>query len=455
MPTEYQISSDVDLIIHLYNSSSPPSSPISEYIDSNDHDGSTPPSDIIKYYVTAWSLQQASPIFSRIISPSPRFKQPSKTVYSGKECKLITLEDDCPHALSIVLNLLHLNSKSLPSIDEISWNTFYDIAVIWDKYDISNLIVPPWLKHFQKLMNGVGYEGWLFIGKTFGEGEGYVDLTARLIVESGQNLSGKEAIEAGPGGVGFTRGGKYIEASGWPDSVREHITTENSNLMEKLRKILTTWKWSFKGKRPRALCTCYGNVPRYNRHTQLSNSIADLLSNESTVPSPPYHRLPNNINNMTSSGIRLASRLRDIEGVGNWQWNGSIVTLRRRMALFRGFMGDRDMRQVQHMLENADIYDLCPLEESALRVLYDFDQTIETIKGIGIDGEVFDVPLNRLIEDVKSEPWNSKGDGRKWDSIAMLGVRISGIFAVLSVVVFAIALGNGWGVKLVESGIVT
>ncbi|EGX47193.1 hypothetical protein AOL_s00097g32 [Orbilia oligospora ATCC 24927] len=450
MPTEYQISSNIDLIIHLYNSSSPPPSP-NEHTDSNDY-GSSSPSDIIKYYVTAWSLQQASPIFSRIISPSPHFKQPSKIVYLGVECKSITLEDDCPHALSIVLNLLHLNTKSLPSINEISWNTFYDIAIIWDKYDISNLIAPPWLKYFQKVMNGVGYEGWLFIGKTFGEGEGYVELTARLIVEAGQNLSGKEAIEAGPGGVGFTRGGRYIDASGWPDSVREHITSENSNLMEKLRTILTTWKWSFKGKRPRALCTCYGNVPRYNRHTSLSNSIADLLSDESMTLSPQSHRAGNS---NTSARVRLASRLRDIEGVANWQWNGSIVTLRRRMGIFRSCMGDRDMRQVKHMLENADIYDLCPLEESALRVLYDFDQTIETIRGIGIDGKIIDVPLNRLIEDAKTDPWNSKGDGKKWDSIAMLGVRISGIFALLSVVVFAIALGKGWGVKMVESGIVT
>ncbi|RVD84837.1 uncharacterized protein DFL_003175 [Arthrobotrys flagrans] len=451
MPAEYHISSNVDLIIHLYDSSSPPPSP-TEYTDRDEYSSSTAPPDITKYYVTAWSLQQASPIFSRIISPSSHFKQPSKTLYSGQNIKLITLSDDSPHALSIVLNLLHLNSKSLPSVEEISWNTFYDIAVIWDKYDINNLIVPPWVKHFKKLMNGVGYEGWLFIGKTFREGEGYVELTARLIVEAGQNLSEKEAIEAGPGGVGFTRGGRYIDAGGWPDSVREHITSENSNLMENIRNILTNWKWSFKGKRPRALCTCYGNVHRYNRHTSLSNSIADLLSDESMVPSPPSH-LPNT--DHTSAGTRLASRLRGIEGVGNWQWNGSIVTLRRRMGVLRKCMGDRDMRQVKQMLENADIYDLCPLEESALRVLYDFDQTIEIIKGIGIDGRIVDVPLHRLIEDVKTDPWNSKGGEKKWEGLMMLGVRISGMFAVVSVLVFAIALGKGWGVQMVEGGIVT
>ncbi|KAK6511110.1 hypothetical protein TWF481_000032 [Arthrobotrys musiformis] len=442
---EYHISPNIDLIIHLSNSSSPPPSPngYSQY------SAKISPS-VTKYYATAWSLQQASPVFSRIISPDSRFKQPSKITYSDKECKLVTLEDDDPEALSIVLNLLHLNSKSLPPVEDLSWNTFYEVAIIWDKYDISNLIRPPWIRHFQKHMNSIGYENWLFIGKTFQQEEGYVELTARLIIEAGQNLSGKEAIEAGPGGIGFTRGGKYIDACGWPDSVREHITSENSYMMEKIRSILTTWKWSFKGKRPRALCTCYGNVPRYNRHTTLSNSIADLLSNESMVPSSAH--LPNV--GLTPAGIRLASRLRDIEGVGSWQWNGSIVTLRRRMARLRDCMGDRDMRQVKHMLENADIYDLCPLEESALRVLYDFDQTIEIVRGIGIDGGIVDVPLHRLIEDVKTDPWNSKSDEKKWDSLVMLGVRISGIFAIVSVLVFAIALGKGWGVKMVESGIV-
>ncbi|KAK6331575.1 hypothetical protein TWF718_002124 [Orbilia javanica] len=447
MSMEYHISSNIDLIIHLYSSSSPPPSPngcTSDYESSK-------PCDVIKYYVTAWSLEQTSPIFSRIISPSPRFKQPSKISYLGKEdCKLITLEDDEPLALSIVLNLLHFNSKSLPSIEGISWNTFYDIAVIWDKYDISNIIVPPWLRHFRKNMNSVGYEDWLFIGKTFQEEEGYVDLTARLIIEAGQNLSGREAIEAGPGGVGFTRHGKYIDASGWPDPVRDHITSENSDLMERLRSILTSWNLSFKGKRPLNLCTCHSSVPRYNRHSSLSDRIVELLSNESMVVSQRAH-LPTTSN----GGTRFASRLRDIGGAGNWQWNGSIVTLRRRMAILRDCMGDIDMRQVKHMLENADIYDLCPLEESALRVLYDFDQTIETIKGIGIDGKIVDVPLHRLIEDVKKEPWNSKGGGKKWDGLAMLGIRISGIFAVLYVLVFAIALGKGWGVKLVANGVAT
>ncbi|KAK6524377.1 hypothetical protein TWF281_011285 [Arthrobotrys megalospora] len=450
MPTEYHISTNVDLIIHLYDTSyldlpQPPS-------EDGSFNSSASPDDVVKYYVTAWSLQQASPIFSRIISPDPRFKQPDKIEHSGKECTLITLEDDQPEALAIVLNLLHFNSKSLPSIEDISWDTVYDIAQIWDKYDITTLIRPPWIKHFQKFMTRPDYESWLFIGKTFQEGEGYVDLTARLVVEVGPMSLGKGA--GGPDAeetIGLARSGKYIYTSDWPDFVREHITSENKLMRQRLQSILITWKWSFKGKRPRALCTCYGNVPRYNRHSALSNSITDLLSDDSMLASPPA---PLPLDDDIPGGIRLASRLRDIEGVGTWQWNGSIAALRRRMAVIRNCMADRDMRQVRHMLENADIYDLCPLEESALRVLYDFDQTIEVVKGIGIDGEIVDVPLGRLIDDAKSDPWNLPGDGKRWDTLAMLGIRISGIFAVVSVLVFAVALGKGWGVKLVESGVV-
>ncbi|KAF3912386.1 hypothetical protein AA313_de0208802 [Arthrobotrys entomopaga] len=211
---EYEISSNVDLIIHLHTTPPPPP-PTS----SSTYDVIVIP-DTIRYYATAWSLQQASRVFSRIISPDKRFQQPTKTIYGGRECSIITLEDDDPRALALVLHLLHFNSKSLPGPESITWNTFYEIAVIWDKYDINNLIRPPWVDYFKTRKCEVGYEDWLFIGRVFRLDEGYAEVTAKLIVEAGERKYLGKDRHTGMERGGFLRGTKFVDIYIWPDFVR-------------------------------------------------------------------------------------------------------------------------------------------------------------------------------------------------------------------------------------------
>ncbi|KAK6540540.1 hypothetical protein TWF694_009331 [Orbilia ellipsospora] len=429
---EYEISSNVDLIIHLHTTPPPPPA-----TSPSTYDVIVVP-DTIRYYATAWSLQQASRVFSRIISPDKRFQQPTKAVYDGRECSIITLEDDDPRALALVLHLLHFNTKSLPGPESITWNIFYEIAVIWDKYDISNLIRPPWVDYFKHRKCEVGYEDWLFIGRVFRLDEGYAEVTAKLIVEAGERRYLGKDRHTGMERGGFLRGSKFVDIYVWPDFVREHITGEKSRLMKSIENLMENWKRSFKGKRPRVICTCYGNVQRYNRHTSLSNDIATLLSQNN--PSFLPQNLPVALQDAID-GVRLGSRFQDLSPGTEWKWNGSIADLRKRMVKIRANMSDRYSKGIRHLLECADIYELCPLEESALRVLLDFDETIAFIRGIGIDGNIVDVPLGEVIPQAKSEPWNPPME-TNWEGLAMLGVRVAGAFVAAGIILLAFALGG-------------
>ncbi|EPS37108.1 hypothetical protein H072_9261 [Dactylellina haptotyla CBS 200.50] len=426
---EYQISHNIDLIIHLIDSP-PQTAPRSPSRSHYDEIVAAP--DIIKFYATAWSLQQVSPVFSRIISPDPRFQQPPKAIYNGRECTIITLEGDDSRALYLVLQLLHFDRHSLPGPAGISWSTFYQVAVIWDKYDISNLIRPPWIKYFQDKKTEVGYEGWLFVGKVFKIEAGYKELTAQLIVESGERMYLGPDPQTGMERGGFARAGKYVEAYGWPDFVREHITDEKTRLQTSLNDIMTNWRRSFKGRRPRVICTCYGNAVRFNRHSALSDDI-DFLLSDNMLPN-----IPENLRRLLHNAPG-AFQFQNANAPSDWRWSGSIADLRKQMVRIRAKMSDRHSKGIRHLLECADIYELCPLEESALRALLDFEEMISPLKGIGIDGKVVDIPLGEVIPSAKEDPWNSPTEA-KWDGLVMLGIKISGIFVTVGIVMLAFAL---------------
>ncbi|KAJ6258830.1 Peregrin [Drechslerella dactyloides] len=392
---EHQVSSNVDLIVRLVNRDASPA--------------------FIKYCVTAWSLQQASPVFSRIISPDPRFKQPSQTQFAGKVCLLVTLEDDNPEALLIVFHLLHLNTKSLPAIKELPWDTLREIAAIWDKYDLSNLIRPPWLKHFENRMMEVGYEDWLFIAKVFKVEERYAELTARLVIEIGETRRSRgTAIDEN---AAFLRVGTVIKTSSWPSLIKDHIKAERSQLLNRIDNLLANWKRSFRGKRPRAICTCFGNILRFNRHMTLATEIALLLSGPASILNWTHTRTP----------IRLSDRFPEITGSEDWQWKNSIAELKGQMAKIRDLLQDRDLRMIRTMVENPDIYDLCPLEESALRILLDFNDIIAYIKGVTIDGVRMEFNVDTLLADGKGDPWNRASSQTKWDGLTLFVMRICGI----------------------------
>ncbi|KAF3925394.1 hypothetical protein ABW21_db0204518 [Orbilia brochopaga] len=415
---EHQISPDADLVVHLTNS-----------------DSSLP---ITKYYVTASSLRQASPVLSRIIAPGPRFKQPSRIQHAGRECLLVTLEDDDSEALRIVFHLLHLNFDALPGIHAVTWETMRDTALIWDKYNISNLIRPPWLSFFRRMMMGPACEDWLFYGKVFRKEKGYAELTALLVIELGDNP--KENRVRGLD-TEFVRGERPVEASLWPHLIKDHITTERTRLIQKLDFMITSWKRRFKGTHPRAKCTCSaaGDGDRYFQHMSLAEDMCNLFQGVADPFTPvvrnsyhPYH------------GHRLPARYQvSIDDLG-WHWTGSIVDLRSFMKNFCTKQRDRDMRNIAIMIENPDIYDLCPLEESSLRIIWEFYDITAVVKGITIDGEEVDFDTDRLRPEIAFGVRNQAETEPKWDGLKALGLKVFGLFMVLSALMVAIVASVMW-----------
>ncbi|KAK6338144.1 hypothetical protein TWF696_001615 [Orbilia brochopaga] len=411
---EHQISSDVDLIIYLINSDPSPST--------------------TKYYVTAWSLQQASPVFSRIIVPGPRFRQPFRTRYAGKECLTITLEDDDPEALRIVFNLLHLNKKPLPAIKKLSWNTMREIAAIWDKYDISNLIRPPWVTHFQTKMLSFGYEDWLLVGRVFNEERDYAKLTALLVIE---------LAEAKPKGkvtrlehTAFFRAESPVDLSMWPDSIKNHITTERSRLLDGICSLMSRWKRKYRSGLPPIYCACLGDIS-YNLHQSLSDELRILFKgmDPSVGDQRPYVSFLRRITHLSNPFRRGVD-----PSAPAWNWTGSILELQSILGKFANKLPARRVRQLSYTVDNARLFRPCPVEELTLEMMHEFRVVTAVVKGINTDGKEVDFVFDRLIPDyAKDAHWGWGYPRTNWHVLSVLGLSIFVVSLLASAVMAAAA----------------
>jgi len=144
-------------------------------------------SGIARFRVNSNILCIASPVFRAMLGAKSQFKE--RTALSARtstsEPLELSLPDDDPKALVVILRVIHLQYDWVPpSLDE---SQLYKIAVICDKYDmrqsleiwlakwISPLVEPP-----AKPVSG---DKWLFIAYAFGRKDLFSRLTKDLILQ--------------------------------------------------------------------------------------------------------------------------------------------------------------------------------------------------------------------------------------------------------------------------------
>jgi len=144
-------------------------------------------SGIARFRVNSNILCIASPVFRAMLGANSKFKE--RAALSARtptsEPLELSLPDDDPKALVVILRVIHLQYDWVPpSLDE---NQLYKIAVICDKYDmrqslevwlakwISPLVDPP-----AKPISG---DKWLFIAYAFGRQDLFSRLTKDLILQ--------------------------------------------------------------------------------------------------------------------------------------------------------------------------------------------------------------------------------------------------------------------------------
>jgi len=152
------------------------------------------PSTMATFRVNSNILCIASPVFRAMLGVKSRFKE--RTALSARtstsEPLEISLPDDDPKALGVILRVIHLQYDWVPpSLDE---NQLYTIAIICDKYDmrqslevwlakwISPLVDPP--------ANPVSGDKWLFIAYAFARKDLFSRLTKDLTLQCRSDKDG-------------------------------------------------------------------------------------------------------------------------------------------------------------------------------------------------------------------------------------------------------------------------
>lgn len=142
--------------------------------------------------VSSKCLCLASPVFRAMLAPSSHFQEAEALREATNSPVVIELEGDNYDALVVILNILHLRTRNVPNT--VSVDLLYDIAVVCNKYDVAEALVPwlsMWRTGFTDLTGGPGYERWLVISWVFQQSVIFADVTRKLILETRLDLDGR------------------------------------------------------------------------------------------------------------------------------------------------------------------------------------------------------------------------------------------------------------------------
>ncbi|OCK85711.1 hypothetical protein K432DRAFT_377360 [Lepidopterella palustris CBS 459.81] len=136
-------------------------------------------------------LRLASPVWKSMFRASGR--------YIESDLHSVSLPDDSPTALLIVLRIAHMRYKEVP--DELSFNELVELAVVCDKYDTVHVVrpfLPRWAGPWMRV--APGREEWIFIAWTFGFEDVFVEGVKAMVRdvvadEKGNCLYGGQAVE--------------------------------------------------------------------------------------------------------------------------------------------------------------------------------------------------------------------------------------------------------------------
>ena len=169
----------------------------------------------LKLRVSSHVLCTTSPVFRAMIGPDSRFKEGFELrMRSAENPYELSLEDDYPYALTVVLLALHCRYEMVPV--NPAFKNLVELAIVCDKYDCRGGVLSwvdtwtagwgpqggilPWVEKSGMLESG--YEEWLFVAWVFGIKDGFDKLSRKIILESYIDPADGELTTAGGARLG-------------------------------------------------------------------------------------------------------------------------------------------------------------------------------------------------------------------------------------------------------------
>jgi hypothetical protein len=136
--------------------------------------------------VASQVLCTTSPVFRAMLGNSSRFKEACelREKAGSSEPYKLTLVEDNPEALGVILLALHCQNDRVPQ--SLSFEQLNNLAIVCDKYDCAVGVLPwvdIWTKPWKLYADTTGYERWLFIAWVFDIRDVFEKLSKKFILE--------------------------------------------------------------------------------------------------------------------------------------------------------------------------------------------------------------------------------------------------------------------------------
>jgi len=147
----------------------------------------------VRFQVNSHSLCLASSVFRAMLGINASFKEGSalRNRNASSPPINITLEDDEPKALAVLLRIVHHQYDWIPRTLDVS--QLYQVAIVCDKYDMRD-VLGLWLDQWIPLATQCGGkivgDQWLYIAYTFGREALFTQLSRDLIITSTVDANG-------------------------------------------------------------------------------------------------------------------------------------------------------------------------------------------------------------------------------------------------------------------------
>jgi len=171
----------------------------------------------VRFQVNSHSLCLASSVFRAMLSEDAPFKEGDalRSRDTSSPPIEITLGDDEPKALGVLLRIVHLQFNWVPK--RLGDDQLYQVAIVCDKYDMRQVLGPwsdQWIPVGTQLGGKIAGDQWLFIAYVFGRQALFTQLSKELILRSTADAGGSLLAPPLMSNTGGARSyNQYIQSS--------------------------------------------------------------------------------------------------------------------------------------------------------------------------------------------------------------------------------------------------
>jgi len=144
-----------------------------------------------KMVVSRHVLCLSSKVFEAMLGDHSHFREATAPIISRDGVREAKFEDDDFDAMTIIMNVLHLQHQNVPK--QMVFDQLHKIAILCDKYDLTRsmgLWPDTWAQQHVKQVGKKGFHGWLLIATVFRQGEAFTKMTKHIILNSTLNPDG-------------------------------------------------------------------------------------------------------------------------------------------------------------------------------------------------------------------------------------------------------------------------